>query len=182
MTRQPRAKPSSDKQAVLAIILVSYVMIVLDISVVLTGLPRIQHDLGFSEADLAWVQSGYTLTFGGFLLLGARAGDILGRRRMFVAGLAVFTLASLAIGLSFSATWMLAWRAVQGVGAAVLAPSTLALLQTNFAEGPERTHAISLYSAAAGVSATVGLVLGGMLADSVSWRAGSSSTCRSGPP
>ena len=152
--------------------MVSYVMIVLDISVVLTGLPKIQRDLGFAEPDLAWVQSAYTLTFGGFLLLGARAGDILGRRRMFMAGLALFTLASLAIGLSFSASWLLAWRAIQGLGAAVLAPSTLALLQTNFAEGHERTRAISYYSAAAGVSATVGLVLGGVLADWVSWRAG----------
>lgn len=161
-----------NKQAILAIILVSYVMIVLDISVVLTGLPRIQHDLGFSGPDLAWVQSAYTLTFGGFLLLGARAGDILGRRRMFMSGLALFTVASLAIGFSFSASWMLAWRAIQGIGAAILAPSTLALLQTNFAEGPERTRAISLYSAAAGVSATVGLVLGGILADWLSWRVG----------
>ncbi|SDR44880.1 drug resistance transporter, EmrB/QacA subfamily [Rhizobiales bacterium GAS113] len=163
---------ASGKAAVLAIILVSYVMIVLDISVVLTGLPKIHSELGFSEANLAWVQSAYTLTFGGFLLLGARAGDILGRRRMFMTGLAVFTLASLAIGASQSAGWMLAWRAIQGIGAAVLAPSTLALLQTNFAEGHERTRAISYYAAAAGVSATVGLVLGGMLADWVSWRMG----------
>jgi EmrB/QacA subfamily drug resistance transporter len=160
------------KTAILAIILVSYVMIVLDISVVLTGLPMIHAQLGFSQDNLAWVQSAYTLTFGGFLLLGARAGDILGRRRMLVAGLALFTLASLAIGASQSAGWMLAWRAIQGVGAAVLAPATLALLQTSFAEGPERTHAVSLYSAAAGLSATVGLVLGGVLAQYVSWRAG----------
>lgn len=163
---------SANKGAVLAIILISYVMIVLDISVVLTGLPKIHQELGFSESDLAWVQSAYTLTFGGFLLLGARAGDILGRRRMFTVGLAVFTLASLAIGLSMSAEWMLAWRAIQGVGAAVLAPSTLALLQTNFPEGHERTRAVSYYSAAAGVSATVGLVLGGILADWLSWRVG----------
>ncbi len=160
------------KGAILAIILVSYVMIVLDISVVLTGLPRIHEQLGFSEANLAWVQSAYTLTFGGFMLLGARAGDILGRRRMFVTGLAIFTLASLAIGASPSATWMLTWRAIQGFGAAVLAPSTLALLQTNFAEGHERTRAVSYYAAAAGASATVGLVLGGVLAEWVSWRAG----------
>jgi EmrB/QacA subfamily drug resistance transporter len=161
-----------NKTAILAIILISYVMIVLDISVVLTGLAMIHAQLGFSQANLAWVQSAYTLTFGGFLLLGARAGDILGRRRMFVAGLALFTLASLAIGTSRTAGWMLSWRAIQGMGAAVLAPSTLALLQTNFAEGHERTHAVSLYSAAAGLSATVGLVLGGVLAQYVSWRAG----------
>jgi EmrB/QacA subfamily drug resistance transporter len=167
-----KADNSVNKGAVLAIILISYVMIVLDISVVLTGLPKIHQELGFSESDLAWVQSAYTLTFGGFLLLGARAGDILGRRRMFTVGLAVFTLASLAIGLSRTAEWMLSWRAIQGGGAAVLAPSTLALLQTNFPDEHERTRAVSYYSAAAGVSATVGLVLGGILADWLSWRVG----------
>lgn len=161
-----------NKDAVLAIILISYVMIVLDISVVLTGLPKIQRELGFSAENLAWVQSAYTLTFGGFMLLGARAGDLLGRRRMFVTGLVIFTFASLAIGASQTAAWMLGWRAVQGIGAAVLAPSTLALLQTNFAEGHERTRAVSYYAAAAGASATVGLVLGGVLAEWVSWRAG----------
>lgn len=163
---------SVNKTAILTIILVSYVMIVLDISVVLTGLPKIQQDLGFSDINLAWVQSAYTLTFGGFLLLGARAGDIFGRRRMFLVGLGIFTVASLAIGASFSATWMLVWRAIQGTGAAVLAPSTLSLLQTNFAEGHERTRAVSYYSAAAGLSATVGLILGGILAQYLSWRVG----------
>ncbi|MCL8382889.1 MFS transporter [Xanthobacter aminoxidans] len=172
MTVSSSSAPAVNRNAILAIILISYVMIVLDISVVLTGLPKIQHQLGFSQSDLAWVSSAYTLTFGGFLLLGARAGDILGRRRMFVIGLAIFTLASLAIGVSQSAGWMLAWRAIQGIGAAVLAPSTLALLQTNFPEGHERTRAISYYAAAAGLSATVGLVLGGVLADWVSWRMG----------
>lgn len=172
MTVSEHQPETAHKGAILAIILVSYVMIVLDISVVLTGLPKIHQQLGFAEANLAWVQSAYTLTFGGFLLLGARAGDILGRRRMFVVGLAIFTLASLAIGASPTAAWMLGWRAIQGVGAAVLAPSTLALLQTNFAEGPERTRAVSYYAAAAGASATVGLVLGGVLAEWVSWRAG----------
>lgn len=166
------AKIRPHQGAVLAIILTSYVMIVLDISVVLTGLPKIHLQLGFSEANLAWVQSAYTLTFGSFLLLGARAGDILGRRRMFIVGLCVFTFASLAIGASQSAAWMLSWRAIQGIGAAILAPSTLALLQNNFPEGHERTRAVSYYAAAAGASATVGLVLGGVLAEWVSWRAG----------
>jgi EmrB/QacA subfamily drug resistance transporter len=161
-----------NKSAVLAIILISYVMIVLDISVVLTGLPKIHRELGFSDAGLAWVQSAYTLTFGGVLLLGARAGDILGRRRMFIVGMAIFTLASVAIGASQSSAWMLSWRAIQGIGSAILAPSTLALLQTNFDEGEERTRAVSYYSAAAGVSATVGLILGGLLADLLSWRIG----------
>ena len=169
--RQATTAPAN-KTAILAIILVSYVMIVLDISVVLTGLPKIHHELGFTDAGLAWVQSAYTLTFGGFLLLGARAGDILGRRRMFIIGMAIFTLASVAIGASQSPAWMLSWRAIQGLGSAILAPSTLALLQINFEEGEERVRAVSLYSAAAGVSATVGLIAGGLLADWLSWRAG----------
>lgn len=169
--RQATTGPAN-KTAILAIILVSYVMIVLDISVVLTGLPKIHHELGFTDAGLAWVQSAYTLTFGGFLLLGARAGDILGRRRMFIIGMAIFTLASVAIGASQSSAWMLSWRAIQGLGSAILAPSTLALLQINFEEGEERVRAVSLYSAAAGVSATVGLIAGGLLADWLSWRAG----------
>ncbi|QND63374.1 MFS transporter [Mesorhizobium loti] len=164
--------PAPHKTAILAIILVSYVMIVLDTSIVLTGLPRIHQGLGFTDAGLAWVQSAYTLTFGGFLLLGARAGDILGRRLMLIVGLALFTLASLAIGAAQSAAWMISARAIQGLGAAILAPSTLALLQTTFAEGSERTRAVSYYSAVAGVAASVGLVLGGVLADWISWRIG----------
>jgi len=161
-----------NRNAVLAIILVSYVMIVLDISIVITALPKIHVGLGFSDTGLSWVQNAYTLAFGGLLLLGARAGDILGRRRMFIAGLALFSLASLAIGLAQSAAWLLAARAIQGVGAAILAPSTLALLSTNFAEGPERTRAVGYYGAVAGIAASVGLVLGGMLADWISWRVG----------
>jgi EmrB/QacA subfamily drug resistance transporter len=171
----PKTIESPDRphqSAILAIILISYVMIVLDISVVLTGLPQIHRELGFSDANLAWVQSAYTLTFGGFLLLGARAGDILGRRRMFIIGMAIFTVASLAIGASPSSSWMLTWRAIQGLGSAILAPTTLALLQTNFEEGEARTRAISYYSAAAGLSATVGLIVGGILADWLSWRVG----------
>ncbi|MBN8939903.1 MAG: MFS transporter [Rhizobiales bacterium] len=164
--------PPSRRGAVLAIILMSYVMIVLDISVVLTGLPKIQQELNFSDAGLSWVQSAYTLTFGGFLLLGARAGDVLGRRRLFVAGLALFTVASVAIGFALSPWWMLVARAIQGLGAAILAPSTLALLQTNFPEGPERTRAVSYYSAVAGIGASVGLVMGGVVADWLSWRVG----------
>jgi len=160
------------RAAVLAIIVASYLMIVVDVSIVITGLPKIQEGLALSHAGLSWVQNAYTLAFGGFLLLGARAGDILGRRRMFIAGLALFTLASLAIGLAQSAAWLLISRVVQGVGAAILAPSTLALLSTHFAEGPERTRALSYYAAAAGVGATVGLALGGLFADLVSWRAG----------
>jgi EmrB/QacA subfamily drug resistance transporter len=160
------------KAAVLAIILVSYLMIVLDISIVITGLPKIQQSLNFSHTDLSWVQNAYTLAFGGLLLLGARAGDILGRRRMFIVGLGLFTAASLAIGLAQSATWLIAARAIQGIGAAILAPSTLALLTTHFAEGPERTRALAYYAAIAGIGASLGLVLGGLVADWLSWRVG----------
>jgi EmrB/QacA subfamily drug resistance transporter len=161
-----------NKRAILAIILTSYVMIVLDTSIVLTGLPRIHQELGFTDTGLAWVQSAYTLAFGGFLLLAARAGDLLGRRRMLVAGLAIFTIASVAIGLAQSAWMMIAARSLQGLGAAILAPSTLALLQTTFTDGAERMKAVAWYSAVAGVAASVGLVLGGVLAEWVSWRAG----------
>ncbi|MEJ2794639.1 MFS transporter [Iodobacter sp. LRB] len=161
-----------NRGAVLAIIMTSYLMIVIDISIVITGLPKIQAGLGFSETGLSWVQNAYTLAFGGLLLLGARAGDILGRRRMFVVGLGIFTLASLTIGLAQSPIWLIIARAVQGMGSAILAPSTLALISTHFAEGPERTRALSLYAAAAGIGATLGLVLGGLFADLISWRAG----------
>ncbi|MDA0185086.1 MFS transporter [Solirubrobacter phytolaccae] len=164
MTRRPHA--------VLAIILVSYLMIVLDISIVITGLPEIRRDLGFSAAGLSWVQNAYLLAFGGLLLLGARAGDLLGRRRMFVVGLVLFTVASLLVGVAQSEAWLIAARALQGAGAAILTPSTLALLQTSFAPGPERTRAISYYAAVAGVGATLGLVLGGMFAGWLSWRVG----------
>lgn len=171
MTRTP---PSQDAQklAVLSIVLVSYLLIILDVSIVITGLPRIEQELAFSPAQLAWVQSIYTLAFGGFLLLGARAGDILGRRRMFQVGLAIFTVASLAVGLAHSATSMVVARGIQGLGAAILAPSSLALLTLHFAEGPERRRATSLYGAVAGIGASVGLVLGGLLADLWSWRVG----------
>jgi EmrB/QacA subfamily drug resistance transporter len=161
-----------NKRAILAIILTSYVMIVLDASVVLTGLPKIHQELGFTDTGLAWVQSAYTLTFGGLLLLAARAGDILGRRRMLMTGLAVFTAASVAIGVARSPMMLVAARAVQGLGAAILAPSTLALLQTTFTDGGERMKAVSWYSAVAGVAASVGMVLGGVLAEWLSWRAG----------
>ena len=160
------------RAAALAIILVSYFMIVLDISIVITGLPKILESLSFSATGLSWVQNAYTLAFGGLLLLGARAGDILGRRRMFIAGLALFTAASLGVGIAQSAAWLIAARALQGVGAAILAPSTLALLTTNFCEGPERTRSLAYYAAVAGVGASVGLVVGGIVADWLSWRVG----------
>ena len=159
------AVPAARRTPVLVIILLSYLMIVLDISIVITALPKMQDALGFSATSLSWVQNAYTLAFGGLLLLGARAGDILGRRRMFVVGLGLFTAASLAIGLAPSAPFLIAARVAQGVGAAVLAPSTLALLTATFPEGRERTRAVAYYGAVAGVGASLGLVVGGVLAE-----------------
>src|SRR5256714_7211913 len=147
-------------------------MIVLDLSIVISALPRIHEALGFSATGLSWVQNAYTLAFGGLLLLGARAGDILGRRRMFVIGIGLFTGASLAAGLAQSAAWLLAARSLQGVGAAIAAPSTLALLTTSFPEGPKRTRAVAYYGAVAGGGGSVGLVLGGLLTGWLSWRWG----------
>jgi EmrB/QacA subfamily drug resistance transporter len=166
------ASRSARPTPALAIILASYLMIVLDVSIVLTALPKIHHALHFSVTGLSWVQNAYTLAFGGLLLVGARAGDLLGRRRMFVVGIALFTVSSLAAGLAPGAAWLLTARGLQGAGAAIAAPSTLALLMTTFPEGPERTRAVAYYGAVAGGGGSVGLVLGGVLTDWLSWRWG----------
>jgi len=166
------ASKAINKGAVLLIVLAAYTMIVLDISIVITALPQIHATLGFSATALSWVQNAYLLAFGGLLLLGARAGDLVGRRKMLVIGLGIFTAASVAVGAAQSEVWLIAARAVQGAGAAILAPSTLALVQTSFAEGPERTRAVSYYAAVAGVASTVGLVIGGIFAGWLSWRVG----------
>src|ERR1700742_5156680 len=122
----------------LAVIVACQLMVVLDATVVFVALPKIQHTLHFSATGLSWVTSAYSLAFGGLLLLGGRAGDVLGRRRVFLTGIAIFTLASLLGGFATSSAWLLASRAVQGAGAALAAPSALALITTNFAEGTER--------------------------------------------
>lgn len=147
-------------------------MIILDISIVITGLPKIRETLGFTPVALSWVQNAYLLCFGGFLLLAARAGDILGRKRLFMAGLALFTLASLGVGLAQTQAALIGARAMQGLGAAILAPSVLALISANFPEGPQRTRALAYYSMVAGAGASLGLVLGGVFADQLSWRVG----------
>ncbi|WP_345449331.1 MFS transporter, partial [Microbacterium fluvii] len=159
------------KGAILTIVLVSYFMILLDNSVIFTALPNLQADLGLSSTELAWVQDAYTLVFGGLLLLGARAGDILGRKPVFIFGLVVFSLASLLIALAPAAWWIIAARAVQGVGAAIVAPSALSLITATF-EGEERSRAVAWYSATAGIGASLGLVVGGAAATWFSWRAG----------
>jgi EmrB/QacA subfamily drug resistance transporter len=170
MSAATRANDSAHPTAVLAIILASYLMIVLDIAIAITALPEIHTGLGFSDTGLSWVQNAYTLAFGGLLLLGARSGDILGRLRMFILGVGIFTVGSLAVGLAPSALWLIGARALQGVGAAILAPSTLALLTSYFPEGRERTRAVAYYGAVAGVGASLGLVLGGVLTTYISWR------------
>jgi EmrB/QacA subfamily drug resistance transporter len=161
-----------ERNWVLAVVLTSYLMIVLDISIVITGLPNIQQGLGFSPIALSWVQNAYLLCFGGFLLLGARAGDLLGRKRMLLTGLALFTTASLAVGLAQTSAWLISARAVQGIGAAIIAPSVLALISTTFPEGGERTRALAYYSMVAGAGSGLGLVLGGYFAEQISWRVG----------
>jgi EmrB/QacA subfamily drug resistance transporter len=160
------------QRAVLLIVMASYLMIVVDVSIVITGLPKIRAELGFSRASLSWVTNAYTLAFGGLLLLGARCGDLFGRRCMFLVGLGLFTAASVLVGAAQSAAWLLGARALQGVGAALLAPATLALLSTQFDEGTQRTRAFGYYAATAGIGGSLGLVLGGLFADWLSWRAG----------
>ena len=145
-------------------------MIILDATVVNIALPHIQAGLGFSLASLSWVLNGYTLTFGGLLLLGGRAGDILGRRRMFVAGITVFTLASLAGGLATSPGMLLAARAIQGVGGALASPAVLALVISAFPEGGERTRALGIYTGVVTGGSSLGLVLGGLITQWLSWR------------
>jgi EmrB/QacA subfamily drug resistance transporter len=154
----------------LTVIAASQLMVVLDATIVNIALPQVQQALGFSTTDLSWVLNAYTLTFGGLLLLGGRAGDILGRRRVFIAGILIFTLASFLGGLATSAGWLLAARALQGVGGAIAAPTALALITTNFAEGPERNRAFGVFGAVAGAGGALGLLAGGMLTSWLSWR------------
>ena len=154
----------------LAVIVTCQLMVVLDATVVNIALVPIQRSLHFTPAGLSWVIDAYSLTFGGLLLLGGRAGDIFGRRRMLMVGLAVFTAASLLGGLATSATWLLVARAVQGVGAAMASPSTLSLISATFEEGPERNRALGIFTAVSAGGGSLGLVLGGALTSWVSWR------------
>jgi MFS family permease len=155
---EPSGRAAARPGVALVIMLGAQLMIILDATVVNIALPRIQDGLNFSAPSLSWVMNGYTLTFGGLLLLGGRAGDILGRRRMFLAGIVIFTLASLAGGLSTSAGMLLAARAVQGVGGALASPAVLALVISGFAEGSERLRALSVYSAVVTAGGSLGLV------------------------
>ena len=144
-------------------------VVVLDASIVNVALPSIGESLNFSQDDLSWVINAYTLTFGGFLLLGGRMADLLGRRRMFMAGLIVFAGASLAGGLAQNDVWLIAARAVQGLGAALLSPAALSLVTTLFAEGAERNKAMGVWGAVAGSGGAAGVLLGGMLTEWAGW-------------
>src|SRR4051794_1213644 len=162
---------STDRRKWLALGLLSAVqfMVVLDIAIVNVALPSIKIDLGFSQEDLQWVISAYALVFGGFLLLGGRAADLLGRRRIFLAGIVVFTVASLLAGLAWSEASLIGARALQGLGAAVITPSALSILSTTFVEGRERNIALGAWGAVGGFGAVAGVLLGGVLTDALSW-------------
>ena len=164
-----RTRPGSGRGA-LALITSCQLVLVVDATIVNVALPSIQRSLHFSPAGLSWVVNAYTLAFGGLLLLGGRAGDILGHRRVFVAGAALFTLASLAGGFATSSAWLLAARTAQGVGAALAGPGSLALVAVTFEEGPRRARALAVFSMAASAGMVVGLVAGGMLTMWASWR------------
>ncbi|VDG33037.1 MFS transporter [Lactobacillus sp.] [Lactiplantibacillus mudanjiangensis] len=156
---------------ILLIILFSYFMILLDNSIIFTGTVKIAQDLNLNQQTLSWVSSAYSLTFGGFLLLGGRAGDLFGRRRVFEIGLVIFGLGSLIVGLAVNAPMIIAARAFQGIGSAILAPTTLAILMDTYT-GPARVRAIAYYGAMAGIGASVSLVIGGVFASLLTWRVG----------
>jgi EmrB/QacA subfamily drug resistance transporter len=162
---------SSDDRRWLALVLLcaTQFIVVLDVSIVNVALPSIQASLDFDVRQLQWVASAYALTFGGFLLLGGRAADLLGRRRVFMVGLVLFAGASLACGLAPSSGFLIGSRAVQGLGAAIISPAALSILTTTFEEGAERNKALGIWGAIAGLGGAAGVLLGGILTDAVSW-------------
>jgi EmrB/QacA subfamily drug resistance transporter len=157
------------KWLALALLVAVQFMVILDIAIVNVALPSIQTDLGFSQQNLQWVLSAYALFFGGFLLLGGRLADLLGRRRLFVAGLILFTISSLLAGLAWSEASLIAARALQGLGAAVITPAALSILTTTFAEGKERNIALGAWGGVGAFGAVAGVLLGGVLTDALSW-------------
>lgn len=164
--------PAWRRTVVLAVIMGCQLMMVLDTSIVTTALPHVQRELGFTDTSLSWVQNSYALAFGGLLLLGARTGDLLGRRRVFAAGVGLFTAASLVAGLAPSADVLILARVLQGIASAFAIPATLALLVQSFPQPEERTRAISIYSAVIGAGGSAGIIVGGLFTDLLSWRWG----------
>jgi EmrB/QacA subfamily drug resistance transporter len=154
---------------VLAVTVAAQFMVILDVSVVNVALPAIKHDLHFSQASLQWVITAYSIVFGGTLLLGGRLADLLGRRRLFMAGVAVFTLGSLLSGLAWSEGALIVTRALQGLGGALLAPAALSIVVTTFREGRERNIALAVWGAASGIGGAAGVLLGGVLTSYLSW-------------
>src|SRR3984885_11005098 len=173
-SRAPRkaADLSSKRGKDLALVLLAMTqfVVVIDASIVNVALPSIGAHLHFSRDDLSWVVNAYTLTFGGFLLLGGRLADLLERRRMLMIGLVVFSLASLAGGLAQSEAWLIIARAIQGLGAAIVSPAALSIITTTFAEGRERNRALGIWGAVAGAGGAAGVLLGGILTSGLSWR------------
>ncbi len=165
----PLYTPRAKNFALLLLAMTQFV-IVIDASIVNVALPSIGSHLHFARTDLSWVVNAYTLTFGGFLLLGGRLADLLGRRRMFMLGLIVFSLASFAGGIAQSEGWLLAARAVQGLGAAIVSPAALSIITTTFTEGSERNRALGIWGAVAGAGGAAGVLLGGILTSGLSWR------------
>src|SRR5947199_5033557 len=153
----------------LALIVTAQFMVILDVAIVNVALPSIKSDLHFSSTSLQWVISAYAILFGGALLLGGRLADLLGRRRLFVTGLLVFAASSLLCGVAWSETSLIAFRGLQGLGGALLAPAALSLLMTSFAEGRDRNLALGIYGAASGSGAAAGVLLGGLLTSYLSW-------------
>src|ERR1700756_1727072 len=153
----------------LAVLVAAQFMVVLDIAIVNVALPTIKTDLHFSQEGLQWVVTAYSILFGGVLLLGGRTADLLGRRRLFMAGLTLFTVSSLLDGLAWSEGSLIAFRAAQGLGAALLAPAALSILMTTFQEGRERNLALGIWGAVSGSGAAAGVLLGGALTSALSW-------------
>jgi len=164
------SRSSTNPWVVLVIICLAQFMVVLDATIVNVALPHIQTSLGFTEASLQWVINAYTLVFAGFLLLGGRAGDLLGRKRLFLVGLVVFTAASFLNGIATTSGMLIGFRALQGFGAALISPAALSIISTTFAEGRERSRALGVWAAIAIGGSAVGLVLGGALTQAFSWR------------
>ena len=163
------AQPDPRRWKALALLCGAFFMVILDANIVIVGLPSIDAELGFSDQGLQWVISAYALTFAGLLLLGGRAADLLGRRRVFMVGLLLFTLASLLCGLAWSPAALIAARAVQGVGAAIMTPTALSIVSTTFPEGAERNKALAIWGMNGAFGATAGYLIGGLLVDGPGW-------------